>query len=79
MSKRKSNGLLNSLLGAITGGGVRVVDLTMTLDQKVPTIVLPPELGQSAVPTGRNISVRSSGPQYLLEQHVLWRTYGNAF
>ena len=47
MSKRKSNGLLNSLLGAITGGGVRVVDLTMTLDQKVPTIVLPPELGQS--------------------------------
>ncbi|MBN06581.1 MAG: cyclase [Rhodospirillaceae bacterium] len=47
MSKRRSNGLLNSLLGAITGGGVRVVDLTMTLDQKVPTIVLPPELGQS--------------------------------
>ena len=32
MSKRKSNGLLNNLLGAITGGGVRVIDLTMTLD-----------------------------------------------
>jgi len=35
------------LLGCITGGSINVVDLTMTLDRKVPTIVLPPELGQS--------------------------------
>ena len=40
-------GLLARLLGGITGGGITVIDLTMTLDQKIPTIVLPPELGQS--------------------------------
>ena len=39
--------LLTSLLNGITGGNISVVDLTMTLDRKVPTIVLPPELGQS--------------------------------
>ena len=38
---------LISLLSGITGGGISVIDLTMTLDRKVPTIVLPPELGQS--------------------------------
>ena len=43
----KNPGLLAGLLGGITGGGIEVVDLTMTLDQKIPTIVLPPELGQS--------------------------------
>ncbi len=40
-------GLLAGLLAGIAGGGIEVVDLTMTLDQKVPTIVMPPELGQS--------------------------------
>ena len=40
-------GLLAGLLAGICGGGIRVVDLTMTLDQRTPTIVLPPELGQS--------------------------------
>ena len=40
-------GLLAGLLAGIASGGIRVVDLTMTLDQQVPTIVLPPELGQS--------------------------------
>ena len=42
-----NSGLLASLLGGITAGGITVIDLTMTLDQQVPTIVLPPELGQS--------------------------------
>ena len=40
-------GLLAGLLAGIAGGAVRVVDLTMTLDRHAPTIVLPPELGQS--------------------------------
>lgn len=40
-------GLLAGLLAGICGGGIRVVDLTMTLDRRTPTIVLPPELGQS--------------------------------
>ena len=33
---------------AITSGEVRVIDLTQTLAQDFPTIVLPPELGQCA-------------------------------
>ena len=40
-------GILASLLGGIVRGSIQVIDLTMTLDQQVPTIVLPPELGQS--------------------------------
>ncbi|AWK90123.1 cyclase family protein [Azospirillum thermophilum] len=35
------------LLGALAGGGVRVVDLTQTLSPDFPTITLPPEMGQS--------------------------------
>ena len=38
---------LSSLLGGIINGGIQVIDLTMTLDQRTPTIVLPPEHGQS--------------------------------
>ena len=41
------SGVLASLLTGITSGSIRVIDLTITLDQQVPTIVLPPELGQS--------------------------------
>jgi kynurenine formamidase len=40
-------GLLGELMGGIVGGGIQVVDLTMTLQPDVPTIVMPPELGQS--------------------------------
>ena len=47
MTDSNRTGLLAGLLAGIAGGGVRVVDLTMTLDRHVPTIVLPPELGQS--------------------------------
>ena len=39
--------LLSGLLSGIAGGGIQVIDLTMTLDQRTPTIVLPPEHGQS--------------------------------
>ena len=42
-----NGGLLSQLLGGIVGGGIRVVDLTMTLQPDVPTIVMPPEFGQS--------------------------------
>ena len=45
--ENRQAGLLAGLLAGIASGGIRVVDLTMTLDQQVPTIVLPPELGQS--------------------------------
>lgn len=40
-------GLLAGLLAGITGGGIQVIDLTMTLQPDFPTIVLPPEFGQS--------------------------------
>src|SRR5215212_10606526 len=33
---------------AVSSGEVRVIDLTQTLSQEFPTIVLPPELGQCA-------------------------------
>ena len=46
-SNSNESNILKSLLGGITGGGIDVIDLTMTLDRNVPTIVLPPELGQS--------------------------------
>ena len=45
--ERNSPGLLSALLGSIATGKIRVIDLTMTRDQKMPNIVLPPELGQS--------------------------------
>ena len=39
--------LLRQLLGSIVNGDVQVVDLTMTLKPDLPTIVMPPEFGQS--------------------------------
>src|SRR6266581_4770118 len=39
---------LLSFARAVSSGEVRVVDLTQTLAQEFPTIVLPPELGQCA-------------------------------
>lgn len=41
-------GVLEALNMALTSGAVRVVDLTLTLTEDFPTIVLPPEFGQSA-------------------------------
>jgi kynurenine formamidase len=38
--------LLAALSGAISGGGIRVVDLTQTLTPEFPQIALPPEMGQ---------------------------------
>lgn len=47
MTKEAHTTLLGNLLGGIVDGRIRVVDLTMTLDQRTPTIVVPPEWGQS--------------------------------
>ena len=40
--------VLASLATLIAGGGIRIVDLTHTLSPDFPTIIMPPELGQSA-------------------------------
>ena len=39
---------LMSFARAVANGEIRVIDLTQTLSQEFPTIVLPPELGQCA-------------------------------
>lgn len=44
----KSADLLAHMAGAIASGSIEVVDLTHTLDQDFPVIVLPPEFGQCA-------------------------------
>lgn len=44
----EGNAALAALLGGLAGGTLRLVDLTHTLSADFPTIVLPPELGQSA-------------------------------
>lgn len=41
------SGPIPSLVAALAGGSVRVVDLTHTLSPDFPNITLPPELGQS--------------------------------
>ncbi|MDQ6438063.1 cyclase family protein [Mesorhizobium sp. LHD-90] len=43
-----SAGLLAALAASIADAGVKVIDLTHTLSPDFPTIVMPPELGQSA-------------------------------
>src|SRR5258708_15723557 len=40
--------ILSELSGALTNGGVRVVDLSQTLSARFPQIVLPPEFDQCA-------------------------------
>jgi kynurenine formamidase len=40
--------LLAALAASIADGGLKLIDLTQTLSPDFPTIVLPPELGQSA-------------------------------
>ena len=40
--------ILNNLAGALTGGGIGIVDLTHTLDSEFPVMILPPEFGQCA-------------------------------
>lgn len=55
-----------ALLGeGIASGGIRVVDLTQTLSPDFPTIVMPPELGQSAPVRIERIShYDGSGPAW---------------
>jgi len=43
-----SNTVLADLAAQIASGGVRIVDLTHTLDPDFPVIILPPEFGQCA-------------------------------
>lgn len=40
--------ILQELASALVAGNIRIVDLTQTLSPDFPTIVMPPELGQSA-------------------------------
>ncbi len=41
-----SSEILTQLIGAVAGGGIRVVDLTQTLSPDFPQLTLPPEMGQ---------------------------------
>jgi len=43
-----TTGTLAALAAGLAGGAIHIVDLTQTLDPDIPTIVLPPELGQCA-------------------------------
>ena len=45
---KSSESILAALALQIADGSVSLVDLTLTLRPDVPTIVMPPELGQSA-------------------------------
>lgn len=56
---------LSLLASALADGGVRVIDLTQTLTPDFPTIVMPPELGQSAPVRIERIShYDGSGPAW---------------
>jgi kynurenine formamidase len=46
-SNSSSGGLLTGLLSGIAGGGIRIVDLTLTLQPDFPTLAMAPEFGQS--------------------------------
>lgn len=60
-----SNSVLSVLQDALVGGAVEVVDLTQTLSPDFPTIVMPPELGQSAPVRIERIShYDGSGPAW---------------
>jgi len=47
---------LGQLLAGIAAGDVRVIDLTQTLSEATPALVLPPEFGQCAPFTRREVS-----------------------
>jgi len=47
---------LGHLLAGIAAGDVRVIDLTQTLSEATPALVLPPEFGQCAPFTRREVS-----------------------
>ena len=40
--------VLGNFMGAVASGGISVIDLTQTLSEDTPTLVLPPEFGQAA-------------------------------
>ena len=54
----------------ITQGSIRIIDLTHTLTQEFPTLVLPPEMGQCAPFRIEEISrYDERGTGLVLEQH----------
>lgn len=53
---RATDDLLATLLSSIRTGGLRVIDLTQTLSEATPALVLPPEFGQCAPFTRREVS-----------------------
>ncbi|MFB9949670.1 cyclase family protein [Rhizobium puerariae] len=60
-----SGDILELFAAALTGGKIRVVDLTHTLSPDFPVIVMPPELGQSAPFRMERISrYDASGPAW---------------
>ena len=57
--------VLNALITALASKQVQIVDLTQTLTEDFPTIVLPPEFGQSAAVRIERISrYDSAGPAW---------------
>lgn len=57
--------LLDNLAAGLAGGGVSIVDLTLTLSPDFPTIVMPPEFGQSAPVRIERISAYdAAGPSW---------------
>ncbi len=47
-TKNKTSGALTALAAQLASGGVRVVDLTQTLNEAFPALQLPPQFGQVA-------------------------------
>lgn len=55
-----NNDVLSSLATGIAAGSIRVIDLTQTLSEDTPVLVLPPEFGQCA-PFSREVISRYDG------------------
>ena len=71
---------LLSFARAISSGEVRVIDLTQTLAQEFPTIVLPPELGQCAPFRIEEVSrYDERGPAWYWNNISLRRAHRHAF
>ncbi|MEI9849907.1 MAG: cyclase family protein [Sphingomonas sp.] len=56
MATAAATDVLTQFADAIAGGAIRVVDLTQTLSEDTPTLVLPPEFGQCAAFSREEVS-----------------------